>query len=463
MKEIIFLLVLILTPFQQALAEKKPVTDSVKESQTTFVPRGQHKSLIEWKNLRTEEFLSLEQWKLERKIKDENLDWEFNYRRNKQTEPLGRILSCRGECFLYRGLDRTRVEFQSQLFEGDEIHVGEDSVAWIFFLEGSLARISSNSSVNLQEINLSTEESFVRVRLNQGHIYFSSKSSDPLEITYSPETDSHNLPLRILESNQEYFEREIFKEFSETSDLVSLFFLNEDAVKRQFEKINLMRKSFQDKYPIKAKVMVVTANGTLNFSNSSLDVAYFPGEDCYFKLREGDEIGVVLRGFKDFSPSMVSSKEWQVINSFGKEINELTQVSPVLNILQLLTKRIKSIELARELWKEKYTSPILESLESPQKLAEFHGLYSWEKKEFLKRIEFLNLEVRRLETVHLKSIQSLLELSERKKNIHNERLYHFSLDQYLLGLKKRFGIEKAQVKNMSDLQYYIWTLKNGKI
>ena len=137
-----------------------------------------------------------------------------------------------------------------------------------------------------------------------------------------------------------------------------------------------------------------------------------------------------------------------------------------LQILELLTKRIRSIELAREIWLEKYTIPYMIRLADSKGLAIEYGYKIWGE-EINKRIEFLQEYSRRIETTHLKSVENLMaKLEAAGKPIPKtttDSPYKASLNHYLLGLKNRFGDKKMQVREMNDLQYYVWILKNGKL
>ena len=82
------------------------------------------------------------------------------------------------------------------------------------------------------------------------------------------------------------------------------------------------------------------------------------------------------------------------------------------------------------------------------------------------RIKFLTEYTRRVETTNLKSIQNLItRMEESGKKINediSEEHYRKSLNHYLLSLKSRYDSKKMRVREMSDVQYYVWILRNGK-
>ena len=134
-------------------------------------------------------------------------------------------------------------------------------------------------------------------------------------------------------------------------------------------------------------------------------------------------------------------------------------------MLELLTKRIKTIELAREIWVRDFTLPLIHLLSNPEKMAHQFGYTVWNE-NLSERIKFLSEYTRRVETTNLKSIQNLItRMEESGKKISvdiSEEHYRKSLNHYLLGLKSRYDNKKMRVREMNDVQYYVWILRNGK-
>lgn len=453
-----------LEPWSESRQIEKAFGEYKKDG--AIIYKNQTNSLVFWNEVDTEKWLSFNEWRLDAEIKDKNKNWEELYRNNKQVEMVGRIISCRGDCFALRGVNKYRIEYLSQIFEGDELETGENSVMWVFVNDGTIVRISSDSSVSFLELNISLKKSFSRARLNKGHIFWHHRNKEKLENNFSPETDAHNLPLRNIEANQEYFERKIANEKKDIEQLNEVLFLDENAIKSQISKINELREKHKTDLTFSSNSMVVLPNGTINFSDSSIDFFYRPGGKSYFKKRVGTECELVLRGFGELDKKLIENNDWYEISPDGREAHEISEANSTLNILELITKRIKTIELGRELWVQKYTSRIFSVISEKKKLAEWYGYSSWQEDDLNKRIDFLTTDTKRIETANLKSIENLTEKYQNDKNINEEsemKFYHFSLNQYLMGLKKRFAVEKTQVREMSDLQYYLWTLKNGKI
>jgi hypothetical protein len=91
-----------------------------------------------------------------------------------------------------------------------------------------------------------------------------------------------------------------------------------------------------------------------------------------------------------------------------------------------------------------------------------HGFKIWGE-EISKRFDFMLEYMRRIETTNLKSIELLLSKNEiQVEKGPGTNHFQAALDSYLFGLKKRYSNERSQVREMSDLQYYVWILRNGK-
>lgn len=98
-------------------------------------------------------------------------------------------------------------------------------------------------------------------------------------------------------------------------------------------------------------------------------------------------------------------------------------------------------------------------------MAHQFGYTVWNE-NLLERINYLSEYTRRVETTNLKSIQNLItRMEETGKKISldiSEEHYRKSLNHYLLSLKSRYDNKKMRVREMSDVQYYVWILRNGK-
>src|SRR5690606_25535426 len=92
--------------------------------------KGQSYSLIPWSRLDPSEWLDINKWLIGRSLKDKYPDWKLRLRYEEQQELMGKVLSCKGTCPIYRGTMAANGRALSRLQEGDEIRTQKDSVAW---------------------------------------------------------------------------------------------------------------------------------------------------------------------------------------------------------------------------------------------------------------------------------------------------------------------------------------------
>lgn len=430
--------------------------------------KGQGYSIIPWATLDSEEWLSINHWLHERSIKDQIPDWKIRLRDDLQLEHVGKVLQCRGKCDVYRGSMKASVTHLSRINEGDELKTSEDSVAWVYLMDGTLVRVGPSSSIAFLETNWSKSEVFQLIRLNQGHLFWHPRSENDFPLEMAPETDRISLPLLVRDANQAFFERDLFNTQNDFARSFETLKLEETAVLAQIKKLNEMKLKNNSAMPPSSRVMVVSPNGSLVSKKTSFDFFFYPGGKSYFKKRnslDGHEMALHLRGYSATETNQISEEAWFEIQKDGRGFSKVQNVPGALEITELLTRRIKTLELAREIWLDKYTLPIVKSLGSPKELAINHGLVLWGD-DLNRRFDFLVEYMRRIETTNLKSLDNLLiKIADNgrpeEKDI-SDLHYRASLKAYLTDLKKRYTKNYTQVREMNDLQYYIWILRHGK-
>ncbi len=430
--------------------------------------KGQKYSIIPWSELDATEWLDINNWLIERELKDKKPDWKIRLRDSEHRELAGKFLKCQGSCSVYRGSTKAQTGHLSRIEEGDEIHTDEDSVAWIYFMEGSLMRLSPQSSLSVQEINLGKGEVFLLVRLNKGHFYWHPRHKADYPLELAPETDSFSLPLMVRQANVNHFARERFKAQSDEERLKEVMDLDEGAIKDQIQALNKLKNEHNPLMNHRTKIMVVSPNASVTSSQASFDYLYYPGGKTYFKKRTfelGEEFTLHLRGYTDNTDYLIDKTEWYEVDGNGRSYSQLVEIPSHLQITELITKRIKTIELARELWVKEFTIPMMKVGDKAELLARNFGYNLWGD-ELSKRQQFLVEYTRRIETTNLRSLENLITKLEDsgemvKKDLADEH-YKATLKHYLLGLKSRYDRKSLRVAEMNDLQYYVWILKNGK-
>ena len=430
--------------------------------------KGQKFSIIPWSELEPTEWLNINTWLVERELKDKKPDWKIRLRDAQHRELAGKFLKCQGSCSVYRGSMKAQTGYLSRIEEGDEIHTDEDSVAWIYFMEGGLMRLSPQSSLSVQEINFAKNEVLLLVRLNKGHLYWHPRNKTDYPQEFAPETDSFSLPLMVRDANVNFFARKRFKAQSDHARLQEVMDLDEGAIKDQIQTLNQLKAENNSFMNHRTKIMVVSPNASVTSSQASFDYLYYPGGKTYFKKRSfelGEEFTLHLRGYTDNTDYPIDKTEWFEVEGNGRSYSQLVETPSHLQITELITKRIKTLELAREIWVKEFTVPMMKVIEKPELMARNFGYHLWGD-ELAKRQQYLIEYTRRIETTNLRSLENLLTKLEDGGEMVRRDLaddhYKATLKHYLLGLKSRYDGKSLRVTEMNDLQYYVWILKNGK-
>jgi hypothetical protein len=452
--------------FNQKDSWKVSAEETIKELPAPL--KGQTFSIIPWSDLDPHEFLSIEKWLGERDLKDTIPDWKVRLRQASHSELVGKILQCRGVCYSYRGVNKARVQHLSRVLEGDEIQTEKNSVAWVFTMDGGLLRLSPQTSVSFHEINIGSTQMVILARLNTGHVHWRPQLPYPELLDDAPETDSFSLPLLVREANQEYYERQINRGLSPEKRLSEIVNMQTLASEEQVTTINNLKAESAELLKINRLLVLVSPNLTLISRDESFDLVHLTGGVSWFKKRTKESLGrlqLQLRGYLATDLKPIEDLDWYEVEQSGRSFSKLAESRAELQILELLTKRIKTIELARQFWLKYFTLPVLRKISEPEFVARTFGYNVWGV-NLDQRLNFLLEYTRRVETTNLSSIENLmLKFEENGKKIRPELSNNFfqaSLNHYLLGLKSRYDKKRLRVREMNDLQYYVWILRNGK-
>ncbi len=437
--------------------------------------RQQTNSLINWQE-DPKDFLSIEKWITERQLKDEQPGWRIRQRISARPEIMGRVLSCIGQCKLFRGAKPHSVRFGSRVFEGDEIHTEKNSYLWAYLLDGSLVRIAPESALGFLEINFQAKKVFHNLRLNQGYVHWLHRSEREQKITTTTDTDPLFLPLLIKESNLTWYQRQLFQKAPDKNQILMTTSFDYLGVKEHQQALNqLIKKNNELLKGIESEVLFVAPNGSLHVKNTSFSWYYGVAEDSYFKLfsRNTEEEGeqessrlqnFLFRGYVNKDEKNIDLDVWMRVDRDGRQCDTLEFNVPQLLSSEIPYRRPTTLLVAREIWLADQ-STLWSDLNSEEKLADNWGLKLW-KEELTVRLDFLKSYSRRLETTNLRSVQKLTEsliLSEEAvKAVFDERFFTQSLEAYYRSLKTRHSFSQESVRDMTDLHYYGWLIKNAR-
>lgn len=439
--------------------------DRSKEAPDLGIIKGQSRSMIDWSEDH-DSATDIHKWISQVDFKEKTPDWLKRLRHFRQMELVGNILACSGECEVVRGLTTVKGAYLSQLLEGDELKVGRDSLAWVYLHNGSLLRVSPESTVTFGEINFAPKEVFVYLKLLEGHISYHPRQREEAVVDLGPQTDAQVLPLMVEEANEEYFERQIFQEQTSQGRLNEYLLYRDHGKNHLFKKLNELKLSNNEFVTdFQSQVLIASPNMSVWAGESKIEMMYLMGGEGYLKKSGDKKIDLSLRGYQRTQAYEIWDEKWLEVNSLGRGFEILEAAPKELELISLLTKRIPSLQLAQEMWFQKNTIPIIQNLSSAQKLAQFSGYFLWSD-NLSERKQFLEEYTRRLDTTHLQSLANLISKMENRGEKMNKGLsdvyFKKSLEYYLWSLKNKFSFDQMQIRETNNLQYYVWILKNVK-
>lgn len=414
---------------------------------------GMGRSDIDWEKLEPNEWLNYNRWRAVLEARERPNDYGLSDPfRKKFREPVGKVIHCVGNCRLYRGLKNNTVEYRSPIREGDDLITKEHSYLWVFLLDGTLIRISPNSSISFREFNIGKNENFMHARINQGNILWLTRSKNKFhQLKMKRETDSLFVPLsEIYETG---FEKEAMK--IDENNLLAM--LDEfDYVKSQYSRLNTKIEENNKWFRKPTYSYIVLQNGTVFGKNLNMEFMTFNGKKSYLKSRKYSQLGLegktpddflefYFRGFENKNKQKLEKGVWYEIDEKGRSIETMADQDR-FSLSEYITKNIPTIYVAREFLLNKYARFTHEEI-SAQKLAQNYGYYMWEsidKKDsnINRRIAFLHEYTRRIETT-----QMLVTRQIRKKVINHDdkTIYNYFGPHFYSKAIKDLMIERDRV------------------
>lgn len=434
--------------------------------------KHQYKSIIEWNNVEPNKWLNFTDWKNARALRDKDPLWKMDYRDSVHVETIGKVLSCVGKCRLYRGLSYVQASYTSQILEGDEIQTQKDSYLWVYLMDGTLIRVSPNSSLSMNEINISEKTNMYYIRLNSGHVHWSPRLLGTFEDSELVETDLMFLPLKTIQANRGYFAR---KKFQTLKDLEKLKYetVKEPGHTEQYSMLNklldLNKEAFSKKDTL---LFLVAPNVTIESRNTILDIHYavngksiIKTKDSYVGFEKLDKreqyTKTRFRGYNNKKTNTLVFDQWMEVNRNGRTLGPLEDKKE-LEILDFFVRRIPTIHLAREHFLRKYSSFMQLPKYNREDLAKEFGYRKWNQKsdELSERVSWLHEYTRRIETTNLVSLANLYQ--EEKIGNFSTDFYQGGIRRYLGLLKNHVSRDNSIVKSMNDLEYYVWIVKKNE-
>lgn len=453
------------------------ITDSwnvnpVKLEKDSIKYKGQAKNRFNWSEIDEKKWLSFEVWKKNRKRRDLDNAWRHRQRTVNFYEALGKVIKCVGVCFNYRGTQKVKAKYLSQLKEGDEFMTDLNSYAWLFLNDGSLVRLSPKTSITLHEINFAKKTSFVMIRLNNGYMNFIPRKSLAIKYENNSETDLMFSPLMVSKANREYF---MIKAYRESSGLERKQFTisKNPGASGQYEFLNSMIKDNNSKFKDhKSRYFLYTANYSIEGGQNVVSMFYQPNGKGIFSVKDpmsyeenSQKIQVVVgkRGYQNTDVLTPKYGTWYEVSKDGEDILPYVGKENFLNASLGFLKRIPSLLITRELWLKRDILPMLKDDLDKKTMASNFGYRLWnieDLNELQKRVNFIREYTRRVETTNLKSLLKVLP-SPKKQGLDATYIRKALVSHYS-AVKNLYNYSKSKVYRLSDAQYYFWIIKNAR-
>ncbi len=402
----------------------------------------ERKNLIDWKRLNPEDWLSYERWKVQRYVREHDKDWKRKIIEKRNREVIGFVIDCINICEKIHRKIGTR----NTIWEGDTITTGKASYLWMFLMDGTLVRLSPETSLTFKEINLSSKETFFYGRHNWGHIFWLSRSPFFYKETDLEETDAGFLPLNYFEANT----------FALKNDHLSL------PIKK-YKKLNKLIK--ENNIFIKKKThyaFLVLSNGTVFLKNGNIEVLRQHLSKSYIKLHSDDILlqegeretkGLFFyRGLANANELSLKENTWYEIPRDGRSLATLSK-NRNFQIGEAFLKRITSILIARELFLKRYSQFFFTA----------HGYLRWtsmdeDKSELRLRVDFLKNDTRINETLLISKSKKLFkDFKGRSPHLEHLRYYYKTAPSDKLTHR-----DKESKKGINSTKKIFWQVISNK-
>ncbi len=438
------------------------------------------KSQIDWENQNVEKWLDFKRVEARQELKDSQPEWENILLEKNRAELVGRVIDCIGVCRSFKGLGFNHSQFRSGIREGDEFSTIGNSYAWIYLFDGTIVRVSPDSSISFKEINIGKTEIFLHARINYGNILWLSRESQKLIEHNDRETDTYFLPLSLFDANQIQNEKEV-----DESDLFALLDVSKDNLNHVKRLNSLIEENNASANKKRTFVLLVAPNGSVSGYEPMLEFIVLVGGKSYIKKRtrksqgyskesENPALTFYFRGFQNQITIDLPDGKWMEVERNGRLIEPCLKPEQ-FGFGELMSKRITTIMIARELFFKSYSFHLFD-IDEPFELAKEWGYRRWGKlkidqkvgfkSDMSRRFSFLLEYTRRLETSNILNANKL----SRKLNMkgdkldaseYNNRFYKTALATYLNNVEiKTTSDSDREVLNSTTKKY--WKMIHAK-
>ena len=250
---------------------------------------------------------------------------------------LGKVIKCVSECMIFRGEFQIGVKAGNLIFQGDTLETVKDGRLWVYLVDGTVARLSSNTSISFSEFKFNEENMLFFIRHNYGEAYVLMRDFEKLPAQSGQESDLSFLP--ILSS------RDMLKVFK--ADGYDLTSLRHRISRRKYNgvKSNYSHHIFFRGQKISSNILWVTPKGDYLAKEGEFHFIVGDLGSVRFWINT-DNPKVQLRGLKE-NDQDVERKSWYVFGENGESIEKDKEGKEVGWPMRLMTKNISSILIRR--------------------------------------------------------------------------------------------------------------------
>lgn len=419
-----------------------------------FLYRNQKISTIDWRDINEQNWLDLSLWKKDRVWREKVGNWRLYYQEIKLVEPVGKLIECVGNCIVHRGEKREKFKpvFKSKIVERDEFSTGEKSYAYVYLLNGTLMRLSPNTSVSVNEFNINKSGSFVYIRVNFGQVLTIPRHNLDFTVRKESETDIIFYPLTFYQAHMNVMDKDRFSE-----DELFKYTMLKKRYEKKYIWLNELINKHQTVEQQRTVILFSTSNGSLSTSNTITDVISMKNGDSFVRVRSGEglyydqspehiEAYFNIRENVNLENESLDLDKWYSITNKNNSFSYYPEGDKRFYMPSLITRRIPSILVARELFVERYSKYLLEKNLTKKLLATRYSFRLWDEwgtnGDSDKRLEFLKKYTQKVEYKNVREKAKLFaRLSKRGEKVvignYNESYYADAVREYFFSQKKR--------------------------
>lgn len=437
--------------------------------------KNQKMSVTPWGSIKSDSFLSFKEWRDDTDLKAVYPEWQKILTERNLKEKVGNVFECVGICRIDRGESFFNASHRTNVYEGDEFQTVGESYAWIFLLDGTMVRLSPNSSITFNEFNVGVENNFINARFNSGNILWLSRSESLFEELNIRETDVLFLPLKTYEANP-ITDNKAYLEY----DLLEMVEDNQTHL-NHYKALNAaVAKNNEMTHQKKTYAFLVMPNATIMGTSPNVEAVVLIGGKSYFKNRSNITLGLTtpqtndlqlqMRGFENKELKVFSEDSWMVVDEKGRTLG-LQEQSHLLTMGEFITKRIPSIMMGREIFLQEYSPFVFNQKIDPVVLASDQGYRLWNKTDLDSRLSFLTEYFRRVETSNLLTSASFIRRLEERGDVagakrqvmeYGRQFFIKALNSYYTyqddPITKEYNPDK---ENLNSTQKLLWKKMHG--